>query len=421
MGLSDLVDLRYFATYRFPLDASRRELRARALRSDKWNPSKWSFVCSKHFKEADYVTPPGLTNPRLKRNVVPSIFDFPKHLQAPQKIPRRKLKRKSNSTDENNQVDGNMLPQNLSHLSEANCKHKQEKRKKFEITPTRKLKLKRKIKMLQQKIQRQAKKISSLKDITNILKKNILLKETTAELLKDQLSCFALEMLKNEIQNAKRKGRGHRYTDEVKNFALTVHFYSPKAYSDIRKILSLPHQSSIRNWISPVNCEPGFHADVLQNLSEQLQKSPEMSDCALMIDAMAIRKQVLYDTKNTKYSGLLDYGGVFADSSEDQATEALVFLVVWLKSFWKCPIGCFVTNKLNGDAQVSLIWSALSLLANHGFQVWSVTWDGTASNFDGFRLLGCKFAPDYDKIKVSFPHPTRDHQVYAILDPCHMV
>ena len=30
-------------------------------------------------------------------------------------------------------------------------------------------------------------------------------------------------------------------------------------------------------------------------------------------------------------------------------------------------------------------------------------------------------APNYDNIKVSLPHPTRDHQVYAILDPCHMV
>ena len=28
---------------------------------------------------------------------------------------------------------------------------------------------------------------------------------------------------------------------------------------------------------------------------------------------------------------------------------------------------------------------------------------------------------NYDNIKVSFPHPTRNHQVYAILDPCHMV
>ena len=117
---------------------------------------------------------------------------------------------------------------------------------------------------------------------------------------------------------------------------------------------------------------------------------------------MAVRKQVLYDTKNMKYSGFVDCGGIVAESSEDQATEALVFLVVGLKHFWKCPIGYFLTNKLNGDAQASLIRSALSLLADHGFQVWSVTCDGTSSNLDTFRLLGCKFVPNYDNIKVSF-------------------
>ena len=38
-----------------------------------------------------------------------------------------------------------------------------------------------------------------------------------------------------------------------------------------------------------------------------------------------------------KYSGFVDCGGIVAESSEDQATEALVFLVVGLKHFWKCP------------------------------------------------------------------------------------
>jgi len=101
------------------------------------------------------------------------------------------------------------------------------------------------------------------------------------------------------LKNAKRKFRGYCYTEEVNKFALTVHFCSPKAYSCIHKIFSLPHQSTLRNCISSVNCEPRFHTNVLQNLSEEL-KRPEMSDCALMIDGMAVRKQVLYATKNMK-------------------------------------------------------------------------------------------------------------------------
>ena len=64
--------------------------------------------------------------------------------------------------------------------------------------------------MLQQKSRRQTKKISSLKDIIDNLKRNQLLKEAPAELLKDQFSGLTLEMLKNEMQNTKGKFRGHR-------------------------------------------------------------------------------------------------------------------------------------------------------------------------------------------------------------------
>jgi len=35
--------------------------------------------------------------------------------------------------------------------------------------------------------------------------------------------------------------------------------------------------------------------------------------------------------------------------------------------------------------------------------------------------LDANFTPNYDNIKVSLPHPTRDRQVYAILDLCHIV
>jgi len=46
-----------------------------------------------------------------------------------------------------------MNHKNVSHATQTNYKHKQEKRKKSELIPT-KLKLKRKIKVLQQKIRR---------------------------------------------------------------------------------------------------------------------------------------------------------------------------------------------------------------------------------------------------------------------------
>ena len=88
-----------------------------------------------------------------------------------------------------------MLTQNFSHATQKNYNHKQEKRKKSELTPT-KLKLKRKIKVLLQKIRRQTQKISSLKDIIDNLKRIHLLKEAPYELLKEQFSGLTLRFLK---------------------------------------------------------------------------------------------------------------------------------------------------------------------------------------------------------------------------------
>ena len=86
-------------------------------------------------------------------------------------------------------------------------------------------------------------------------------------------------------------------------------------------MFNLPHPSSIRNWTSSVNCEPVFHREVLSNLAQQMSKDPSMTDCTLMVDGMAIRKQVLYDHKNAKYSGFVDYFGIAPERSEEQVSS----------------------------------------------------------------------------------------------------
>ena len=287
-------------------------------------------------------------------------------------------------------------------------------------SPT-KAKLRKKIKNLQQKLRRQNLKISSLTGLIKNMRNRKLLEKAPADLLQDQFSGLTLEMFQNQMKNSVRKPEGRRYNEEIKKFALTLHFYSPKAYLFVRKVLHLPHPASLRNWQSSVECEPGFLKDVLENLALQVANNINMSDCALMMDAMAIRKQVIYDKTKAKFTGFVDYGGCIPEHREEQASEALGFLLVGLRSHWKAPIGYFLTNKTNAAIQASLVKSALSLVADSGFRVWSLTCDGTATNFETLRLLGCSFTPNYDKMVVSFKHPTRPYNVYSILDACHMV
>ena len=396
--------------FRFPANEEKRQLWIAAVRRWKWHPTKYSYICSDHFLVTDYKVPPGQPRPRLAPSAVPSIFPkFPKHLMREPPKTRRKLVRKNPCLKKG--AKGQQKSQTV----------KKPKGGKSDPNSPTKMRLRKKIKMLQQKLRRRNQKIKTMGDLIDTMKNKELLSQSSADLLKDQFSGTCLELFLNEVKNKGRKPAGRRYSEELKQFALTVNFYSHRAYNFLRKIFKLPHESSIKQWTASVNCEPGFLTEVFQDLENQSKDKPEMLDCALLIDGMSIRKQVTYDQLKSKYSGFVDYGNIIPENSENLASEALVFMLTGLKSHWKCPVGYFLTDKLNAESQASLIKTGLSLAADHGFRVWSITCDGTSTNLSTLENLGCRFTDKYDTMIVKFKHPTRDYFVYSTLDACHML
>ena len=140
-----------------------------------------------------------------------------------------------------------------------------------------------------------------------------------------------------------------------------------------------------------------------------------------MIDGMAIRKQMIYDKINCKYAGFIDYGNLSVENGEEYASEALVFMLTGLKTYWKCPVGYFLTNKCNSEIQTSLLKNCLSLVADHGLRVWSVTCDGTSTHLIMLKSLGCKFTNSFETMVTKFKHPTMGCYVCCTLDACHML
>ena len=185
------------------------------------------------------------------------------------------------------------------------------------------------------------------------------LSKETSESLLEQFSGTSRSLTENGIKNDKLKRR--TYIDELKKFASKVHLYSPRAYLYLRKILQLPHPSSVREWTATINCEPGYFTD----LQRKFETVKDYTDCCLMIDGMTIRKQM-------SYAGFIDYGNLSVENGEENTSEALVFMLTGLKTYWKCPIGHVLTNKCNSETQTSLLKNCLSLAADHGLKVWSV-------------------------------------------------
>lgn len=88
----DNLEKTCFIVFSFPKDPELRKQWVLATRRDGFNPSSSSALCSKHFREEDFIIFVGKRN--LHKDAVPTLFDFPKHLQK-QAAPRRKLFRQN--------------------------------------------------------------------------------------------------------------------------------------------------------------------------------------------------------------------------------------------------------------------------------------------------------------------------------------
>ena len=105
-------------------------------------------------------------------------------------------------------------------------------------------------------IKRLKKKVSSLKQVIANLRKNNMIDKRCEDLLQKKFSGPSLEIYKRLVKG----GKYGKYSENFKSFALTLHFYSRKAYNFLRKSfnLALPHPNKITSWYSKIPANPGF-------------------------------------------------------------------------------------------------------------------------------------------------------------------
>lgn len=98
------------------------------------------------------------------------------------------------------------------------------------------LTLKKKLKTLQQRTRRLKKKVTSLQQIVTKLRQNNLISSNCEEMLSQTFSGVPLAVMKK--MSTKISGKGSKYSSQLKFFALTLQFYSAKAYEFVRKTFS---------------------------------------------------------------------------------------------------------------------------------------------------------------------------------------
>lgn len=279
----------------------------------------------------------------------------------------------------------------------------------------------KRLKVLQQTVRRQNKKIASLREIVTQLKKENLINDDANDML---LQSFGKH--NNLITNWSKKNLGKKvpkkYTPEVRQFALSLHFFSAKAYDYVRKQFNtiLPHSRTLGKWYSHVNAEPGFTDEALKTLKLKVQNSSQPTYCSLTFDEMSIRQHL--ESDGVKYYGRVDFGNGLNTDDLEMAKECLVFMLVSLNENWKLPIGYFLSAGLNSSQKVTLTQHALNIVRNTGVIVTSITFDGCSTNLTMARLLGCNF--NLNSFKSTFITNYSDNEIGEVavfLDPAHMI
>ncbi|KAG8307101.1 THAP domain containing 9 [Homalodisca vitripennis] len=281
----------------------------------------------------------------------------------------------------------------------------------------RKVLLRRKVKALKQKLKRRDCKLRSMKELISNLKNKFKAPDSLIEIVENNFTGLPFELLLSSLKNKGKSKNKHTFTESVKEFALTLYFYSPKAYRYLRASnLILPHPATLRKWISKFNCCPGFLEEVFMYLRHNVKEQEHLRNVSLVFDSMSIRKQIVYDEQLGKNVGYVDVGGFKIDNNEEIATEALVFQIVSLRGHFKCIVGYFYVNKTSSVFLSQLIKVAIVKLSEVGVNVQSVTFDGTSTNLSALKHLGCKF-PEAPFFKLD----TMNYDICAILDPPHML
>lgn len=216
------------------------------------------------------------------------------------------------------------------------------------------------------------------------------------------------------------------YGENVRKFALTVHFYSPRGYNYIREKFSnnLPHVSTIRKWYqnSSTNGEAGFCKQSFSTLAElaaQQKANGIELVCALNFDEMSIRKHLQWSDSRKKFIGHTNYG--FRPECEELplANNVIVFMLHGVNVKFSIPIAFYLIETLKSEEKVELLKEILGAVAACGARVLSITFDGLSSNLAMCELLGANF--NLNDFKPHFVLPNHERKIYILLDPSHML
>jgi hypothetical protein len=274
-----------------------------------WQPGPDAVVCSQHFLSEDFSYKWGVKHVRHDR--VPTIFSFKSHVcrRKPPKDRRCPVGESKSYQCVQMEVDDH---QPSASDSGVICIAEVDKSE-HSYSVTSPTKLRNQVNVLVQRLH------TKTNYLRNTRRRESRLRGKLANVLTQLKNKHLLSTQSQDLLNAYKdipvklfEGKcGRAFSDEQKQFATTLHYYSPAAYIYLRRRLkSLPSPRTIRQWLSKYNGEPGLTQQSFDTIAGNAcrDSSWEYKICALHMDEMEIKKHIDYDRWTGKTHGFTDIG-----------------------------------------------------------------------------------------------------------------
>lgn len=220
--------------------------------------------------------------------------------------------------------------------------------------------------------------------------------------------------------------KGIKYPENVRAFALTQHFHSPRAYASLRNIFNdnLPCPSTLKKWysLSHSNGKPGLCQDalvVLKNKAENMSSHGQQLICTLSMDEMAIRKHIQWSDPEKIFFGRISYGSRTGGEDFEVARNAIVFMVNAVNDDFNIPVAFHFIRELNAAERACLLEEVITSITALNIRIKGVIFDGLAANISMCKQLGASFLTK--DFRPHFPCPNTTEKFFIFLDPSHMI
>lgn len=220
---------------------------------------------------------------------------------------------------------------------------------------------------------------------------------------------------------------GEKYPPSVRAFCISLHSTSAKAYTYVRDKFgkNIPHPETIREWFrnSNLDASSGINQhsmNALEKLAKDMAQQNKQLVVSILMDEMAIKRNMMWDRATNKFIGVVDYGVLSANDEFTLADNAIVFMVSGLIVFFQQPIAYYLIRTLKGRDRAVLVSKIVEEISMRCINVKALIFDGYGSNALMSEILGANFNANDGDYTTFFLNPYDKSKVYLMYDPSHM-